>query len=109
MAMTIVAIATVVYVAARARQAWRDSSGYESPWRIPSAWWAMPYLPVRIYMRVADSLLFRIWWWTRPAEWWFAERLLEARDTARRRSLNRELLRRDRLGIAPDGGRFEPT
>lgn len=80
-----------------------------NPWRIPSMLWRIPIIPIRIWMRVGDALLFRAWYACRP----FLERVAAEADPefvdrhlARYELVNQDLALRDRLGIAPDGGRF---
>jgi len=115
---SILGIAVSLYVMKRLRDAWAVGNGYKSvyaedePWHLPRDAWRIPWIPLRIYMRVADALLFRIWWWTRPAEFWLADKFdLDPviADWKRREKLNAELARRDSEGIAPDGGRFVPS
>lgn len=91
------------------------------PWRLPSAIYKVPYIPLRLYIRAADALLFRAWAWSRvplaritaAADPGYVDRVLAERtDPAGamiRERVNADLALRDELGIAPDGGSFTPS
>jgi len=112
--VSLLAIACVLYVGKRMREAWAVGNGYKGPyeaepWHLPRDAWKIPYIPLRVAMRFCDAFLFRVWWWTRPAEYWLADQLdidPVIADWKRRQVINQDLARRDALGIAPDGGRF---
>jgi hypothetical protein len=84
----------------------------DKPWALPTYLYRVPALPLRIYLRIGDALLFRIWWATRPVVYRLADLLHfdpvveQWLADARRAKVNAELARRDALGLAPDGGTF---
>lgn len=60
------------------------------PWAIPSYFWRIPIIPIRIYMRWGDALLFKLWWWSRRPVYALADALHEDPVVA---GWNAELLR----------------
>jgi hypothetical protein len=46
---------------------WRG--GYADVWAMPRWAWVLPWVWWRLYLHVADALLFRLWWWSRPLLW----------------------------------------
>lgn len=131
------AIALGVAVHAFVRE-WRGSAGFTSatwssddPWavpaglyeripdhqRVPVLWRVLrpAWRPLRVYLRIGDEALFRLWWMTRRPVYWLADVMGEDavvagwNAEARRAAVNAELRRRDDLGIAPDGGSFDAS
>lgn len=78
------------------------------PWRMPSALYRVPYIPIRLYLRAGDAALFRAWYQThRVMEWLTNKADPEYVDRVMRQRVNDDLALRDHLGIAPDGGSFD--
>lgn len=116
----LVAVWRVVDATVRLRATWRghpDSpwSLYGllgdpgQPWRMPSALYRVPFVPIRIYLRVGDAILFRLWYAiVKPAlDHMTAVADPTYVDDAIRRKVNADLALADELGIAPDGGSFD--
>lgn len=120
----VVAVARVVHALARANAAFRGHPdnphslygflwSWDDPWAVPRLLYRVPFAPARIYLRMGDALLFRLWWYSRAP----LESLVRAADPTyfervhvlRGAELaNRNLRHADERGLAPDGGTFEP-